>query len=295
MARWCILVVDDEPANRDIIAEYLSEEPFDLRFAGDGETALQLLAAPDASCDAVILDRMMPGMDGIEVLRRLKADPRYAATPVIMQTAAAAPEQVREGLAAGAYYYLTKPYLAKALLGIVWAAIDDLRHSRELGAALERGASSAAMAGVDYPFATIEEAERLAVLMAAQCPSPLAAVLGLSELLVNAVEHGNLGIAYQEKIRLKEEDRWHAEIERRLMLPEYRGRRATVRMDREGGAIRFTISDQGAGFDWTRFVDFDPARAFDPNGRGIALARHVAFVSLEYRGRGNVVVAMAAP
>ncbi len=292
MGQWRLLVVDDEPINRDIIAEYLSEQPFALDFAASGEEAMARLAVADPAYDLVILDRMMPGMDGIEVLRRLKVDGRYALTPVIVQTAAAAPEQIREGFAAGAYYYLTKPFLSKALLGIVCSALDDLRHERELSAAVMRVAPSGAMADADYAFTTIEEAERLAVLLAAQCPVPQNVAMGLAELMMNAIEHGNLAIDYQEKMRLKREECWREEIERRLRLPQFQGRRATVRMERAEAGIRFTIRDQGSGFDWRGFLDFDPLRAFDPNGRGIALARQLAFSHVAYEGCGNVVVAM---
>jgi CheY-like chemotaxis protein len=295
MTDWRVLVVDDEPANLEIIGEFLSGQPFALDFAGDGEAALARIARAAPPFDAILLDRMMPGMDGIEVLRRLKADPRYALTPVIIQTAAAAPEQVRQGLAAGAYYYLTKPYRPEALLGIVWAALEDFERERSISEAVERTTKSAAMAGSEYAFQTIEEAERLAVLLAAQCPVPQAVAMGLAELLVNAVEHGNLGISYAEKLRLKREDRWREEVERRQALPEYGDRRATVRMDRHGAEVRFTVSDQGHGFDWRRYLDFDPGRAFDPNGRGIALARQLAFARIEYRGCGNVVVATVRP
>ena len=57
------------------------------------------------------------------------------------------------------------------------------------------------------------------------------------------------------------------------------------------GYIVGTDFEQGKGFDWSKFLSFDPDRAFDPNGRGIAMARTMSFSSLEYQGCGNVVVA----
>jgi CheY-like chemotaxis protein len=291
-APWHLLVVDDEPANRDIIAETLADQPFVIEFAGDGAAALAWLAQ-GRRCDLIVLDRMMPGLDGLEVLRRVKAEPRWARTPVIMQTAASAPEQVREGLAAGAYYYLTKPYRPEALLGIIRAALQGLRAGGE-GASessVADAGAAAALFGCEYTFATVEEAERLATLLGGLCPDPDAAAMGLGELLLNAVEHGNLEIAYGEKGRLKREGRWRKEVERRLKLDQFRDRRARVRADRAEGEIRFTITDQGKGFDWRKFLDFDPGRAFDPNGRGIALARKLAFLRVEFQGAGNVVVA----
>ena len=78
---------------------------------------------------------------------------------------------------------------------------------------------------------------------------------------------------------------------RRLALPQYCDRFATIRLERNAGSVVFTISDQGDGFDWYKFLGFDPDRAFGPNGRGIAMAKMMSFTSLEYQGKGNVVVA----
>lgn len=291
MTHWQILVVDDEPLNLEIIQEYLDGGPYALETAEDGAQAMARLEQRATAYDLVILDRMMPVMDGMTLLRNLKQDPRYAHIPVIMQTAAAAPDQVREGLNAGCYYYLTKPYKSAALLSIVHAALADLRQERLLADALATTPPVPATPNADYAFSTLEEARRLAALLAAQCPQPAAAALGLSELLINAVEHGNLGISYAEKTRLKREDRWEDEVATRLNLPEYRSRKATASFTRDEQQISFTITDQGAGFDWQKYLDFDPQRAFDPNGRGIAMASKLTFASLEYQGCGNRVVA----
>lgn len=291
MSNWQLLVVDDEILNLEIISEYLEGGPYDLRTAQDGAEALQALEQAATPFDLLILDRMMPVMDGMTLLKRMKEDGRFAHIPVIMQTAAASPEQVREGLNAGCYYYLTKPYKSSSLVSIVHAALADLRMERMLADALASPPPVPAHPGAEYPFVTLEEARRLGVLLAAQCPEPTAVAMGLTELLVNAVEHGNLGISYAEKTRLKREDRWEDEVAMRLQRPEYRSRKAVARFERKPEEIVFTIADQGAGFDWQKYLDFDPERAFDPNGRGIAMAGKLTFTRLEYQGNGNTVVA----
>ena len=98
-----VLVVDDDETNRMIVAEFLAGHGYCLEEAEDGEQAWQLLSALPERFDAVLLDRMMPGIDGIEVLRQLKSHPQAARIPVILQTAAAAPDQVLEGLREGAF------------------------------------------------------------------------------------------------------------------------------------------------------------------------------------------------
>jgi CheY-like chemotaxis protein len=287
-----ILVVDDERFNLEIISEFLDQGGYALALEDDGAAAWHSLDEAPGSFDAVILDRMMPGLDGMELLRRIKSDPRLAQIPVIMQTAAAAPEQVREGLAAGACYYLTKPFEPEALATIVRTALGDAAERARLAQQLESQVRvmRLAVAG-EFLVRTLGEARELAALMAQLCPQPGVAVLGLSELLINAVEHGNLGIDYAEKSQLKREDRWESEIERRLALPENARRFASLAFVVDPAEIAFTIRDCGQGFDWRGYLDLDPSRAYDPNGRGIALARHLSFSSLEYQGSGNTVCA----
>ena len=113
--------------------------------------------------------------------------------------------------------------------------------------------------------------------------------MDIVEILVNAVEHGNLGLTYADKSALLKSDGWHAEVARRLTLPEYRGKlvRADLRLMTDG--IVLTIADEGAGFDWTSFLEIQPERAFDLHGRGIAMSRLMSFDRVDYRGCGNEV------
>jgi anti-sigma regulatory factor (Ser/Thr protein kinase) len=115
-------------------------------------------------------------------------------------------------------------------------------------------------------------------------------VLGLTELMMNAVEHGNLGISYEEKTLLRRENRWEEEIAYRSEQPEYRERSVMVSSERTPRAVKFTIVDEGTGFEWRKYLQLDADRAFDPNGRGIAMARMTSFDELDYRGTGNEVV-----
>lgn len=292
MADNRVLVVDDEQLNLVIIEEFLGDEGLELVLHSDPLAAWDALQRSDSDFSLVVLDRMMPGLDGIEFLRRMKGEVRFAAIPVIMQTAASSPEQVRQGLEAGAYYYLTKPYEPEALISIVRAALEDRRNREQLRRlAAHAEEAQGLLEAVEYHFVTLEDVSRLVPVLAGLCPAPETVPPGLSDLMVNAVEHGNLGVTYKEKALLKWEGDWEAEIARRLALPQFANRRGTVRCERHPDRVVFTIADQGEGFDWRRYLDFDPDRAFDPNGRGIAMARMMSFSSIEYQGCGNVVVA----
>jgi CheY-like chemotaxis protein/anti-sigma regulatory factor (Ser/Thr protein kinase) len=292
-----ILAVDDDPVNLEIIEESLADLDYRIVTAADGEQAWALLREDPDRFDAVLLDRMMPKMNGMALLALMKADPAFKPIPVILQTAAASTAEVHEGLSAGAYYYLTKPHEKSILLAIVRTAIQDhaiRRHMRRETLAVSH-AFTLLSAG-RFHFRTLEEVKSLATLIASVFPDPEQVGIGIYELMLNAVEHGNLGISYQEKSQLLATASWEEDVARRLAMPEYAARVATVEFDREPGSILLVIKDQGEGFDWRPFMEFSVERAYDAHGRGIATAHQMCFTSLEYRGKGNeVIVTLACP
>ena len=285
-----VLVVDDELFNRDILAEYLEDAGYRVIQAEDGSQAIERLAA-HPEIDIVVLDRMMPDMDGLEVLKHIKRDPERGDLPVIMQTAAAASRQVLEGIQAGAFYYLTKPYEKAMLLAIVEAARSDQRQMRDMREALLGQQNVLVLLDqARFRFRTLEEAKSLSHLVAGCCPEPLQVVYGLCELMINAIEHGNLGISYADKTALLAAGTWHLEVDRRLALPENRHRYAVLEFEAEAGQLVIVIRDEGTGFDWREYLEIRPDRAGDLHGRGVAMARAISFSSLNYLGVGNTVV-----
>lgn len=112
-----ILIVDDNPDNREILEARLESKGYATLTAGDGEAALA--AAYEHRPDLILLDVMMPGLDGFEVCRRIRADPALPFMPIILVTARTALQDVVAGLDAGADEYLTKPVEHAALVARV--------------------------------------------------------------------------------------------------------------------------------------------------------------------------------
>ena len=119
-----ILTVDDEIHIRRLIEVNLQRAGYCVSTAGDGEEALR--AVDGERPDLVILDVMMPRMDGFEVLRRLKADPATASLPIIMLTAKAQDADVFRGWQGGVEWYLTKPFNPQQLLLLIKRLFDSL-------------------------------------------------------------------------------------------------------------------------------------------------------------------------
>lgn len=286
-----VLVVDDHALDRKLLRHYLEPEGYVVDTAEDGVEAWEKLSANPGRYDVVLLDRSMPRMNGMELLARIKSDERLRTLPAIMQTALAKREEVIEGIRAGAYYYLTKPYDVEMLRSVVRTAVEDYYGYRELQDQVRKGADTLRlMREAVFLFRTLDQARHLGTLLAYACPNPSATVVGLTELLVNAVEHGNLGITYEEKTRLSSIADWSREVDRRLSLPENIAKHAQVSFCRFEDRIEICIRDQGPGFDFAQYLHIDPQRAFDTHGRGIAMANRMSFTHLEYRGCGNEVV-----
>ena len=112
-----VLIADDEDSVVELVRVTLEDERVRVIAARDGVAALAL--AEEIGPDLILLDVNMPGHDGVEVCRRLRADPRFARTPIVMLTAAVRPEDVRRGLDAGATEYLTKPFSPVRLLTLI--------------------------------------------------------------------------------------------------------------------------------------------------------------------------------
>ncbi len=286
-----ILLVDDDELNLEVLVELLAEEPYQLVQARAGDEALKILKSAPQGFTAMVLDRMMPGMSGLEVMAQLKKDDRLKWIPVVMQTSASTPREICEGMEAGVFFYLTKPYDQYVLRRIVHAAVEEGRKWKEISRNLVvQPHSFEFLCQGRFQIRTMEEGYELALLLAQFCPDPEKVAFGLNELLTNAVEHGNLAISFEEKSQLQECDQWEEEIQRRLELPEHIHKYVRVDFERHQEGIQIRIIDEGKGFDWKEYEEIKADRLLASHGRGIAMAKALSFDHLEYQGVGNHVL-----
>lgn len=160
-----ILIVDDQPRNLQVIGNLLAEKHYCLAFAQNGTQALE--AARQMPPDLILLDVMMPDINGYEVCRRLKEDPATEAIPVIFLTAKVDSEDVLEGLRAGAVDYLAKPFCSEELLTRVGTHLQLRQLTKELKIANELKSELMSIAAHDLK-------------------NPLAAIRGLTEILLGS-------------------------------------------------------------------------------------------------------------
>jgi signal transduction histidine kinase len=171
-----ILVVDDTPDNLVLMSTLLMDT-YKVKIANHGEKALQI-ARSEAAPDLILLDIMMPGMDGFEVCRRLKHDPRTANIPVIFLTARADVEDEKQGLELGAVDYITKPIspsivLARVKNHLALKSMADFLQLKNLELETARSvAEKANLAKSDFLSS-----------MSHELRSPLNAILGFAQLM----------------------------------------------------------------------------------------------------------------
>lgn len=124
-----VLIVDDVPDNLAVLHDALDESGYTVLVATSGEAALA--RAAQARPDIVLLDAMMPGMDGFEVARRLKADPATAHIPIVFMTGLTETEHLVAALGAGAVDYVTKPLKPKEVLARMNVHLQGARRARQ--------------------------------------------------------------------------------------------------------------------------------------------------------------------
>ena len=290
MSKGTILVVDDDSVALAMLSGFLEDAEYDVVEAKDGEQAMAILNEDSDRFDAIVLDWVMPRMDGIAVLKAINADMRFVGLPVIMQTSVNDAAQIQEAIRAGAYYYITKPYEYDTLVGVVQVALEKFAQFREVMSwGIEATAGLALLVRGEFKIRSLQEGRMVANLIADLAERQVPVVSGLMELITNSIENGNLGVNGDEKAQFIAEGGWGEEVKRRLYLPENLDKSVSIRFEIVDSVVHVEVEDQGDGFDWAQYIELDVSRAYDIHGRGIAMARTYSFDSLDYNEDGRLV------
>lgn len=143
-----------------------------------------------------------------------------------------------------------------------------------------------------YQIRYLEEVEEVAELLATHFPHADSARLGVHELILNALEHGNLGITYEEKTQLVQAGCWREEVIRRQNDPRHQHKKVRLHLLKQHNHLELYIRDDGEGFNWYPYLECSEDRLHHPHGRGIALAKELCFDRLMYSEKGNELVAV---
>ena len=283
-----VLIADDERDMLLMLETVIRDEGFDVLTAHDGAEALAAIKEHHAKISTIILDRKMPKLGGIEVMNWMRENMHTEHIPIIMHTGMATPEEIREGIEAGAFYYLTKSMDNTLLLSILRTAVSDYNYKRTLLQQLKESENPFRhLVEGQFRFRTLEEGEYLALRIAQACSLPDMAV-AISEIFINAIEHGNLAITYDEKTEFLADGSWRSVVERRLASPQYAKTHVDITVRRTPEHVTILVRDCGDGFDFKKYLKLDESRVFDTHGRGIAIAK--SYLELQFIDNGSTVL-----
>jgi len=190
------------------------------------------------------------------------------------------------------FHILATPRAGSNLIHTIISAQSDYkRYLVLLSEVKSRTSAIGLIRSGTFRLQTLQQADALTTMLSLASPEPAIVALGLSELLVNAIEHGNLNISYAEKSDLLESGEWENEINNRLASLAYKDKYVEITFERTDDKITLIITDQGLGFDWKKYITPDMGDITDKHGRGIALANAMSFSEIHYNEKGNKVTA----
>ncbi len=280
-----VLYLDNRLDSSAKSLEPVGDSGIQIEKAGSPERAREILATKAESLDAVLLAwEPKEGTDSIEEILA-------AAAAVDLKVVVVVPKRRSEGaeeaLDAGAFWVVTAPGDTYHLRRVLKAAVETAEiHRDKERIDRDRGIALDLLGAGTFRFRTPKEARVLAEWFGSRCSEPQASV-GVLELMINAIEHGNLGLSYADKSVLLAEGLFEHEVTKRLTAPEYRERLATVEVDRQQGSFSLLITDTGPGFDFERYLTMDDDRILDSHGRGILMANTT--LEVEFLPPGNRV------
>lgn len=287
-----IFVLEDEEIMSDLIENSLEALGHQVITCSMIHEARELFDNEPMKFDALILDRNLPDGDSIELAKELQGKSLTSKIPIIFNTNLSKSGQVLEGMGVGAFWYLTKPTPPSILQAVVTNAVDTYRVYQ---AGVEKQKLLEGMLSYlnksEFAFHTHSEARQLAESLSLMFPDAERALLGVTELLLNAVEHGNLSISYSEKTDGLVRGYFDQLIQERQSDPVLGKRKVRVEIHKGAHRTQIQIQDEGAGFDWREYLEISPDRIFDPHGRGIVMSKAISFDKLEFIGKGNIVIA----
>lgn len=286
-----ILVVEDDESLSRVLEKSLQRFHYEVVCARNGREGLELYRT--AKPDLIISDIDMPVMGGLELLDAIRAEDDDVI--IIMATGYGCEEYAIRALHSKANTYLKKPIELQDLWMLLNKYAESIKGQSEAVEIEESIVNRTLCMSLSNEMSN---ADRAAVRLANEVKpffsrsDILGLRLGLFEILVNAMEHGNLGITQEEKNSVLEEDleQINSLYEERMKNPEYADRKVTIDFAMEQLFCEWTISDQGKGFNVENYPKGTDEESGLPTstGHGIFLAR-LQFDEFEYLGCGNTV------
>lgn len=287
-----VLLVDDEKLVREELGGILEDEGYTVYTAKDGEQGL--LAYREFLPDLVITDAKMPRREGLSLAREIFAENPHV--PITMITGHGNETMAIEALRLGITDFIKKPVQLADLLTALERMEGALQLTRNRSAASESLPDSSRLLSRSRTYEVKNDVESIPAFVSVVLAEFAADIdtrrrdsleLALREIMINAVEHGNLSVTYEEKTEETEQGTFDKLIAERSTLTNFRERVVRVETTRTDETLTIIVEDEGDGFDWKSLPDpTDPANLLLSHGRGVLIA-HLSVDALHYNDKGN--------
>jgi CheY-like chemotaxis protein/anti-sigma regulatory factor (Ser/Thr protein kinase) len=282
-----VLVVDDQEALRSLLARLLEREGFDPVQAEDGARAVELYRSESPL--VVVSDIMMPRMDGLALLNEIRRIDRNAT--VILMTGQGNEDVLLKALRGGASNFFKKPFNVRELIEEIRKVVDfrlEAARSSLFSPLLVEETKRFVMPRADSPFFPIINQITLQLPCLLPPEDILNLKIGIEEVITNAIEHGNLGISFEDKNKAIQEGRLAELIADKGRESDAAGRMVRITSRLTSEVFEIQIRDDGRGFDWRTLPAVEPENLLAFNGRGIFLTK-IYFDEVTYNDAGNEV------
>ncbi|MGQ9615896.1 MAG: response regulator [Spirochaetota bacterium] len=283
-----ILIIDDNAPVREILKSALKDKGYTVYEAKNGEEGLAIFK--NIKPEIVLTDVRMPELSGIEITKHIKEIKEDA--DVIIMTGFGSEELVIEALQAGASNYIKKPIVFSDLFTILDNIINkrEYRKRYEIARDVVVSEQKEIIIGNDVTnlWGVINQ---ILFNISPRVESRLheGMRLGLYEILVNAIEHGNLGISYEEKTKAQQDNSYLELLKAKIIEADAQGKRVYINSTYKDDTLKIEIRDEGEGFDFNALPDMsDPENVMASHGRGIFLCS-IYFDQIVYAKPGNCV------
>jgi DNA-binding response OmpR family regulator len=270
-----VLIAEDDEAVLQYVSRFVSAEGHRVIGCEDGQVAWEKFVSDEP--DLVLTDLNMPQKSGLELLGQIRHSGSMC--PVVIMTGHGTEDAAVEAIRLGANEYLKKPVRGNEIRHVLRKCLGQVFNQRSEREVMLSVVHHSLRLNLPNQLHMVPSVSNYLVQHCGGLVSPdeIAGLrLGLHELLINAMEHGNLGISYEEKSSALREglDHLRALYEERLKNPRLRARRVTVEFEFDGANLEWVITDEGEGFDYAKLRDpFDDENIESQHGRGIYLSR----------------------
>jgi two-component system cell cycle response regulator len=286
-----VLVAGPNSIPREHIVEILDSAEITKFFATNSAEAEILISGDNNNVSTIIL--VGPDWDeqSLSFLKNRTHNPVQKSLPVIAfveNEASASHLDETLGLKIQIHTMADREH---SVISTIESSVLSYIHSKELLDELgDRTSAIGLIRSGTFELRTPEEADRLTTMLSLACPEPTTVALGFLELILNAIEHGNLNIGYDLKTQELENGTWPEKIKQRLESDKYKDRVVTVKFACQKDEVSLEVIDQGDGFDWQKYASTPTLDPYALHGRGILYATSIDAATLTYKGNGNHVV-----